>query len=36
MVDMIDPGLAEHYGFTVWELDFIINYEIMNRLAREG
>ena len=28
--------LAEHYGFTDEELDFIINYDIKYRMGREG
>ena len=32
----IDRVLAEHYGFTDEELDFIINYDIKYRMGREG
>ena len=28
--------LAEHYGFTDEELDFIINYDIKYRMGRGG
>jgi hypothetical protein len=27
--------LAEHYGFTQEELDFIINYDIKYRMGKE-
>ena len=30
----IDPVLAGHYGFTVEELDFILNYDLKYRLGR--
>jgi len=33
IIDEIDRLLAQHYGFTDEELDFIINYEIKYRLA---
>ena len=36
IVDKIDRVLAQHYGFTDEELDFIINYDIKYRLGREG
>ena len=36
IVDEIDRVLAEHYGFTEEELDFIINYDIKYRMGREG
>ena len=36
IVDKIDRVLAEHYGFTGEELDFIINYDIKYRMGREG
>jgi len=29
-------ALAEHYGFTDEEMDFIINYDIKYRMGREG
>ena len=35
IVDKIDRVLAEHYGFTDEELDFIINYDIKYRMGRE-
>lgn len=31
----IDKILAEHYGFTDEELDFIINYDIKYRMGKE-
>ena len=34
IVDEIDRVLAEHYGFTEEELDFIINYDIKYRMGR--
>ena len=33
--DKIDFILAEHYGFTEEELDFIINYDIKYRMGKE-
>ena len=36
IVDEIDRVLAEHYGFTDEELDFIINYDIKYRMGRAG
>lgn len=36
IIDEIDRVLAEHYGFTDEELDFIINYDIKYRMGREG
>ncbi len=33
IVDEIDAVLAEHYGFTAEELDFIVNYDIEYRLG---
>ena len=33
ILDKIDAVLAEHYGFTAQELDFIINYDIKYRLG---
>ena len=30
-----DTALAEHYGFTDEELDFIINYDIKYRMGKE-
>ena len=34
-IDSIDKILAEHYGFTQEELDFIINYDIKYRMGSE-
>ena len=36
MIDEIDRVLAQHYGFTEEELDFIINYDIKYRMGRAG
>ena len=33
VIDKIDRVLAEHYGFTDEELDFIINYDIKYRMG---
>ena len=35
IIDEIDTVLAEHYGFTQEELDFIINYDIKYRMGKE-
>ena len=35
LIDKIDRALAQHYGFTDAELDFIINYDIRCRMGRE-
>jgi len=35
IIDKIDKVLAEHYGFTQEELDFIINYDIKYRMGKE-
>ena len=35
IIDDIDSALAEHYGFTDEELDFIINYDIKYRMGQE-
>ena len=35
IIDKIDRVLAEHYGFTDEELDFIINYDIKYRMGRD-
>ena len=36
IIDKLDAILADHYGFTDGELDFIINYDIKYRMGREG
>ena len=36
VIDKIDRVLAEHYGFTDEELDFIINYDIKYRMGLGG
>ena len=33
VIDEIDRALAQHYGFTDEELDFIINYDIKYRMG---
>ena len=33
IIDEIDRGLAQHYGFTDEELDFLINYDIKYRMG---
>ena len=33
MIDQLDYPLAQHYGFTDEELDFIINYDIKYRMG---
>ncbi|MBD2138292.1 Eco57I restriction-modification methylase domain-containing protein [Anabaena sp. FACHB-1237] len=35
IIDEIDKILAEHYGLTEEELDFIINYDIKYRMGKE-
>jgi hypothetical protein len=35
IIDQIDALLAQHYGFTQEELDFIINYDIKYRMGKE-
>lgn len=35
IIDEIDRVLAEHYGFTDEELDFIVNYDIKYRMGKE-
>lgn len=36
IIDEIDRVLAQHYGFTDEELDFIINYDIKYRMGRDS
>ncbi|MGC2410117.1 MAG: hypothetical protein WA441_09050, partial [Methyloceanibacter sp.] len=36
ILDEIDQVLAQHYGFTAEELDFVINYDTKYRLGREA
>jgi len=36
IIDEIDTVLAEHYGFTEEELDFIINYDIKYRMGKQN
>jgi len=35
IIDKIDRVLAQHYGFTDEELDFIINYDIKYRMGKD-
>jgi hypothetical protein len=35
IIDEIDVILAQHYGFTAEELDFITNYDIKYRMGGE-
>ena len=35
IIDGIDRVLAQHYGFTDEELDFIINYDIKYRMGQD-
>jgi hypothetical protein len=35
-IDKIDIELADHYGFTPEELDYIINYDIKYRLGADA
>ena len=35
IIDQIDCLIAQHYGFTHEELDFIINYDIKYRMGKE-
>ena len=35
IIDEIDCVLAQHYGFTDEELDFIINYDIKYRMGKQ-
>jgi len=35
IIDEIDAVLAEHYGFTEEELDYIINYDIKYRMGKD-
>jgi tRNA1(Val) A37 N6-methylase TrmN6 len=35
LIDKIDTLLAQHYGFSAEELDFIINYDIKYRMGKE-
>ena len=36
ILDEIDRVLAQHYGFTDEELDFIINYDIKYRMGQDA
>jgi hypothetical protein len=36
ILDEIDCVLAQHYGFTEEELDFIVNYDIKYRLGADA
>jgi hypothetical protein len=36
LIDKIDIELADHYGFTPEELDYIVNYDIKFRLGADA
>jgi hypothetical protein len=36
IIDEIDAALADHYGFTGEELDFVANYDIKFRLGADA
>jgi hypothetical protein len=36
IIDEIDRVLADHYGLTSEDLEFIINYDIKYRMGRDG
>src|SRR6266568_2359137 len=36
IIDEIDRVLAQHYGFTDEELDFVINYDVKYRMGRDS
>ena len=36
IIDKIDRVLAQHYGFSDEELDFIINYDIKYRMGADN
>ncbi len=36
VIDRIDVVLAEHYGFTDEEMDFIVNYDIKYRMGQDN
>jgi hypothetical protein len=36
VVDKIDRVLAQHYGFTEEEMDFVINYDIKYRMGKDN
>ncbi len=35
VIDRLDEVLAEHYGFTDEELDFIVNYDVKYRIGAD-
>ena len=35
LIDDVDRLLAQHYGFTAEELDYILNYDIKYRMGDE-
>jgi hypothetical protein len=35
VIDQIDAALAEHYGFSDCEVDFLVNYDVKYRMGRE-
>ena len=36
IIDKIDAILAQHYGFTEAEMDYITNYDIKYRMGLDG
>jgi hypothetical protein len=36
LLDEVDGVLAGHYGFTGEHLGFTVNYEVKNRVRRDG
>jgi hypothetical protein len=34
IIDEIDCVIAKHYGFSTEQLDFILNYDIKNRMGK--
>ena len=36
IIDKLDAVLAQHFGLTDEEFDFIINYDIKYRMGRDG
>jgi len=36
LIDQVDQAMAQHYGFTDEQLDYIINYDIKYRAGKEA